>query len=305
MFTGAGYQYVGLGRKVYDNMWGMRQYFDRVEKKLPDFKINKIAFLGPLEELIKQENGTVVNAAYQAGIFDVLKEKKIIPEQIAGFRNGELIALSSAEAVQFEEALAFLVRKNELTAAELGKTEFSQLLINGTAVEKTEQVIQQINRSVRAGITSYNSANSSIIIFESKIKNSIMEVFKKMGSVIVDLPNEELSNFFLLENVAKKLSVEFNEAVKIDKPVYKMLCQTKGDYYDNTAEIRSRLFDYVFKPARLDGMIGTMLKNTVNTFVEIGCGTFMGRMVRKADPGKRVLNTHDLAGIGVTIKLAN
>ena len=33
IYTGAGYQYVGVGKKVYDNTWAMRQFYDKVDKK--------------------------------------------------------------------------------------------------------------------------------------------------------------------------------------------------------------------------------------------------------------------------------
>jgi hypothetical protein len=51
MFTGAGYQYLNLGKKAYDSTWSVRQYYDKVEKKYPDFKINKLSFIGPENEL--------------------------------------------------------------------------------------------------------------------------------------------------------------------------------------------------------------------------------------------------------------
>ncbi|PKL91229.1 MAG: hypothetical protein CVV21_08425 [Candidatus Goldiibacteriota bacterium HGW-Goldbacteria-1] len=310
LFTAAGYQYVGAGRKVYDSMWAMRQFFDRVEKKMPDVKINKLAFIGPQEELQKPENGTIFNGAYQAGMFEVLKEKKVTPEQIMGFRSGELIAHACAGTFEFEDAMAFIYRKNILFKEALGSAQFSQLLINTLDTGKTAQVCGEINRAVKCGITSYNSSDSATVAVESKLKEKVIEAFKKLGGSVIDLPYEELSGLYLFKEAADKLTAEFgeaikNEVIKVDKPAFKMYSQVKGDMYDNAAEIKQSLFNYLYLPSRNDLIIHNMMKNCINTFVELGCGTFLGRLARKADSGKRVLNTHDLAGISTAIKLAN
>jgi len=310
LFTAAGYQYVGAGRKIYDNMWAMRQFFDRVEKKLPDIKINKLAFIGPQEELQAEENGVIFNAAYQAGMFEVLKEKKVAPEQIMGFRSGELAAHACAGTFEFEDALAFIYRKNILCKEALGGAKFSQLLVNGLDTAKTAQICGEINKSVKCCITSYNSADSATVAVESKLKEKLIEVFKKLGASVIDLPYEELSGLYIFKEAADRLKAEFgeavkNEVIKVDKPVFKMYSQVKGDMYENAGEIKASLFDYLYMPSRNDLIINNMMKNCINTFVEIGCGTFLGRLVRKADSGKRVLNTHDLAGISAAIKLAN
>jgi len=70
-------------------------------------------------------------------------------------------------------------------------------------------------------------------------------------------------------------------------------------------EIREKFVDYLYKPARIDLCLETMLKNGVNTFIEIGAGTFLSRMSRKRDSGKRSLNTNDLGELSKTVKLAN
>lgn len=304
IYTGTGYQYVGVGKKVYDSTWAMRQFYDKVEKKYPDFKINKLSFLGPKEELMKEENGIIVMAAYQSGIFEVLKQQKINPEQISGFKSGELVAYCNSGGMVFEDLIYLLFKKIEFLKNEISKENFIHLLVNSVAVEKIEQVVSELKKQIIIEIISYNAKDSAIIICERKIKEKITDIFKKLNGTVLELPNEEFSNFSILKPVAEKLKKEFMN-IKTDKPIHRLISQTTGTYYDTPVDIKEKIFDYIFKPLRLDLIITTMLKNAVNTFVEIGCGTFIGRYVRKADSGKRTLNTHDLAGLSTTVKLAN
>ncbi len=304
IYTATGYQYVGLGKKIYDATWSMRQYFDKIEKKYPEFKINKLAFLGPKEDLMKEENGLLILAAYQSGLFEVLKQQKIIPEQISGFKSGELVAFSNAGGISYEDLIALLFKKREMINSEIKKENFTHLLINSIEISKIEQIINEIKKQIIVEIVSYNSKDSVMIICEKNIKEKLIDIFKKLQGNIIELPYEEFSNFSLLKPVADKLKSYFLN-LKTDKPIFRLISQTQGIYYDTVADIKEKIFDYIYKPAKINLVIETMLKNAVNTFVEIGCGSFIGRFIRKADSGKRVLNTHDFSALSTTVKLAN
>ena len=304
MFTGAGYQYVNLGKKAYDSSWLMRQHYDKVEKKYIDFKINKLSFIGPAEELMLEENGIIINAVYQRGIFDILKDYKVTPEQMFGYKSGELMALVCSGAISFEDAMDFLFKKRRMVIDEVGKGFFHHLLINTVQALQVEKVIAELKGSLKADIVSYNGKDSTIIVCETKAKEKLTELFKKLNGAVIDIPYEETACFSILKPIADRLREEFKK-IPMDKPVNRILCQTTGEYYDNVQEIREKFTDYIFKPCRIDLSLETMLKNGVNTFVEIGAGTFLSRMARKRDSGKRALNTNDLGEISKTVKLAN
>lgn len=304
MFTAAGYQYLNLGKKIYDSTWSMRQYYDKVEKKYQDFHINKLSFIGPEDELAREENGIIINAVYQRGVFDLLRDYKVSPEQLMGYKSGEIMALACSQAISFDDAIEFLFKKRQLILDEVGRDFFFHLLVNTLQVGKVEQVIGELKGKVKADIASYNGKESSIVVCETKSKDALKEVFKKLGAAVIELPNEEFACMPLLSPIAEKLKEEFLK-IPMDKPVNRLLCQTTGNYYENVQEIREKFTDYIFRPARIDLCLETMLKNAVNTFVEIGAGTFLSRMSRKMDSGKRSLNTNDLGEIQKSVKLAN
>ncbi len=304
LYGAAGYQYVGLAKKLYDNTWAMRQFYDRVEKQYPDFKINKLSFIGPEEELFREENGLIINSVYQAGLFEVLKEQKIHPEQMAGYKSGEIMALVCARAMHFDDAMAFLFKKREIISQEVGKGFFHHILVNQLDIKSVEKIVSELKQAAGAGIVSYNNPDSTVVVCKTEFKEKMKEVFKKMKAAAIDIPHEEFACMPLLKPVADRLKEEFLK-IKLDKPVNRVICQTTGEYYESAAEIKQRFTDYIYKPARIDLSLDTMLKNGVNTFVEMGSGTFLSRMAKKRDNGKRCLNTNDLGEVSKTVKLAN
>jgi [acyl-carrier-protein] S-malonyltransferase len=304
LFTGAGYQYVNLGKKAYDSSWLVRQHYDKIEKKYPEFRINKLSFIGPVEDLMREENGIIINAVYQRGIFDVLKDYKVTPEQIFGYKSGELMALACAEAISFEDAFDFLFKKRQMIIEVVKMGFYHHFLVNTIPTVQLEKVMEELKGSIRTEIVCYNGKDSNIIICEAAAKEKLAELFKKMGGAVIAIPHEESACFSDLKNVADRLKDEFKK-IAMDKPIHRIVCQTTGGYYDNVQEIKEKFTDYIYKPCRLDLALETMLKNGVNTFVEVGPGTFLSRMARKRDSGKRALNTNDLGELSKTVKLAN
>lgn len=304
MFTAAGYQYLNLGKKIYDSTWSMRQYYDKVEKKYQDFKINKLSFIGPEDELSREENGIIINAVYQRGVFDLLKDYKVNPEQLMGYKSGEIMALVCSQAISFEDGIEFLFKKRQMVMEDVGREFFYHMLVNTVPLEKVEHLMGELKGKVQADIVSYNGKDSCIVVCETKAKDSLKDIFKKLGGAVIELPHEEYACMPLLKPIADKLKAEFQK-IPMDKPINRMLCQTTGNYYENVQEIKEKMLDYIWKPCRIDLCLETMLKNAVNTFVEIGPGSFLSRMARKRDSGKRSLNTNDLGEIQKSVKLAN
>jgi len=302
-YTGAGYQYVGMGRKVFDAYWSMRQFYDKAEKFFPDFKINKLAFMGPEEELLKEANGLIINFCYQCGLNEVLKQQKVNPEQAAGYKSGEIAALCMHGFMEFDEALKLMRLREELVKNEI-KTEYSQMLINSVKIENIKKIAAELSSALKTEITSYNSDESAVLAFDSRAKEKITALFRQVGGTVIDLPGEELTGIAALQPVANRLKEQL-KGIKNDKPIIRVIDQTTGAYYESTSEIREKFFDFLYKPSMTGEAAATMIKNGVNTFVEMGAGTFISRLIKKADSGKRMLNTHDLNGLSVTIKLAN
>ena len=211
MFTAAGYQYVGLGKKAYDSTWSMRQYYDKVEKAYPDFKINKLSFLGPEKELAAEENGLIINAVYQRGIFDVLKDYKVSPEQIMGYKSGELMALCCAGALSFDDAMAFLFKKRGLVLEEVGREFFHHMLVNSLDTEQVDKIIAGFKGKAALHAASYNGKDSCILACEAKAKTQLEGILKQLNASVIHLPNEEFACMPVLKPIADRLKEEFSK----------------------------------------------------------------------------------------------
>ena len=63
------------------------------------------------------------------------------------------------------------------------------------------------------------------------------------------------------------------------------------------AEIRAELVSQVTSPVRWIASVRAMLAAGVDTFVEIGAGVVLTGLIKRIEPGARLINVSDMADI--------
>src|SRR5947209_20581403 len=105
VFPGQGSQKVGMGRALAEAFPAIKtRYFDRADEIL-GFPISQLCFEGPDEELVKTENQQPAIFLVSCAINDVLRQRGIQPEAVAGHSLREYSALDAAGVVSFEDGL--------------------------------------------------------------------------------------------------------------------------------------------------------------------------------------------------------
>ena len=90
LYAGQGTQHPGMGRDLYETYPRFRAVLDGLS--LP-FDLKKLCFEGPEEQLNQTEYTQPCMVAFAAGVTEVLAEKGIRPEIVAGLSLGEYSAL--------------------------------------------------------------------------------------------------------------------------------------------------------------------------------------------------------------------
>src|SRR5437763_6795907 len=122
MFPGQGSQRVGMGKALAEAYPDVKAgYFDRADEIL-GFPISQLCFEGPDEELVKTENQQPAIFLVSCAINDVLRQRGIQPEAVAGHSLGEYSALVAAGVFSFEDGLRLTRRRGELMAQVAART---------------------------------------------------------------------------------------------------------------------------------------------------------------------------------------
>ena len=109
LFPGQGSQYPGMGRELAEGFPCARRVFDEADRAV-GFALSKLCFEGPAEELQLTANTQPALLAVSVAAAEVLREKDVRADYVAGHSLGEYSALVTAGALRLADAVR-LVRK--------------------------------------------------------------------------------------------------------------------------------------------------------------------------------------------------
>src|SRR5690242_8065044 len=98
-----------MGKALADAFPAARRIFDEADAAL-DFPISRICFEGPEDQLKLTENTQPALLTVSIAAFEVLRERGLAPDYVAGHSLGEYSALVAAGSLKFADAVQ-LVRK--------------------------------------------------------------------------------------------------------------------------------------------------------------------------------------------------
>lgn len=296
MFPGQGAQYTGMAKDFYDAFPESRRIFELASEEL-GFSMQELCFEKNDRLDITEYTQAAMLTASMA-VLEAVKQKNIKADVYAGLSLGEYGALTAAGVMEFKDAIKVVRQRGILMqeAVPAGLGAMAAVIACDTQTikeicEKTEGVV---------AIANYNCPGQIVISGEKQAVEKAGGALKAAGAKRVIMLN--VSGPFhspMLAEAGKKL-LEVLDTVNIEKPHTPYVCNTEASYITAATEksrIKELLMKQVYSPVKWQQSVENMIKNGVDTFVEIGPGRTLSSFVKKIDSGVKVLNvekTEDL-----------
>ena len=120
VFPGQGAQFVGMGKDLYENYDVVKKLYKKAEEIL-GIDVKKLTFYSSEEELSQTKNTQIAIFVMSLGILEILKEKNIEAEILAGLSLGEYTALTYSRAFSLEDGLKIVQKRGELMRRKCAK----------------------------------------------------------------------------------------------------------------------------------------------------------------------------------------
>lgn len=281
LFSGQGSQYLGMGKKFYEEYAEVRQLYEEAGDIL-GFDMKKLCFDSSMEELTKTENCqpailTTSVAAYR--VFE--KEVAFIPYAAAGHSLGEYSALTCAGAMSFQDAVMLVRKRGVFMSEESERGRGTMAAVRDLEKGIVDEICKEVSDEENAvSISAYNSPDQTVISGSSIAIEKAGKRFLEMGAFVIPLKVSNAFHSFYMEQAKQKLDSEL-EKINFGNLKWTVLSNVTGKPYKDRNEIKENLSKQMIMPIQWQETVRYMWNEGISMAVEFGPKTVLKNLMKQ------------------------
>ncbi len=294
IFPGQGSQHIGMGKDLLENYKEAENIFSKANKIL-GFDIKKLCIEGPEDELNNTCNTQPALFTVSMIINNILRDRGIIPDVLAGHSLGEYSAFCSAGAFSFSEGIKLVRKRGNFMNQALAPGEGSMAAIIGLKKEKIESLCSNIEEVVE--IANFNTPSQIVVSgtaagIKEIIKSASNEGAKKVVELDVSGPFHSSLMKPARDNLQKALKqIDFKQ---IEIPV---VVNAHARYVNDIDQIKKALLAQLVSSVLWVDSMELMIENGIKVFVEVGPGRILKGLMRRIDRSVDVYSVNDVKSL--------
>jgi [acyl-carrier-protein] S-malonyltransferase len=300
VFPGQGSQSVGMGRDLAGAFPESRQVFEAADRAL-GFEISRLCFEGPEGDLQLTANTQPAILTASLAAYRALTARGLGPDYVAGHSLGEYSALVAAGALRFDEAVRTVRRRGQYMqeAVPVGKGAMAAILgLDLAAVQTSCAAVAQGEVVAPANI---NCPGQIVIAGDAAAVERAIEACRAAGAKrAIKLPVSAPFHCSLMMPAQERLAADL-AGLPFRDPEVPLVNNVEAKIVRAAEECREGLVHQVSGAVRWQESVERLQAAGVDTFVEVGPGTVLSGLIRKAAKGVRVLNVEDEASLEKTL----
>lgn len=282
VFSGQGDQHPGMGKELAEKYPSAKAVFDMCDGIRSGTSVQ--CFEGTDEELKETKNTQPCLFAAELAAASVLKDKGIIPDALAGFSLGEVVAATVAGIFDEETGFRLVCKRGELMQNEAEKFDTSM-----AAVVKltSEQVRELCGKYSDVYPVNFNCPGQVTVSgLASQMPDFFAEV-KAAGGRAIPLKVKGAFHSPFMNQAAEAFAKEIEKAEIKERKITLYSNKTALPYTDDITELLSK---QICSPVLWEKIIRNMIEDGIDTFIEIGPGKTLTNMIKKINPEVTALN---------------
>ncbi|MBI5787642.1 MAG: ACP S-malonyltransferase [Candidatus Schekmanbacteria bacterium] len=282
IFPGQGSQSVGMGKDLYETHPTARQILDQADEVL-GINLTQLCFSGPREELDLTINTQPAILAVSYALFKLLNEKGIVPLMVAGHSLGEYSALLSVGSIAYPEALKLVRRRAELMQEACAPGVGAMAALVGVERTTVVEICQNCSSAEVVEAVNFNCPGQIVIAGHKEAVQKAMDMAKAKGVKLVTmLPVSIPSHCSLMQEAGGKLKA-YLETLNFRQPRIPLVTNVNAQVATKVEDLQDALVKQLSSPVYWEDSIQTMIKLGIDTFVEVGPGTVLSKLLKRID----------------------
>ena len=296
LFPGQGSQYPGMGRELAEAFPAARRVFEEADRAA-GFALSRLCFEGPAEDLQLTANTQPAILAVSIAAAEVLRERGIRADYVAGHSLGEYSALVVAGALRLGDAVRLVRKRGQYMqeAVPVGRGAMAALL--GMEVAAVEAVCREAGQGEVVSPANLNSPGQVVIAGHAAAVARAVELAKARGARRAVLLNVSAPFHCALMQSAQERLAQDLEAAQIADPQIPLVNNVDAQVVRSALAVRDGLKRQVTSPVRWEESIRVLRTQAVELFVEVGPGKVLTGLLKQIDRQAEGLHVEDLASL--------
>jgi [acyl-carrier-protein] S-malonyltransferase len=284
-FPGQGSLDVGMGREIAAAVPEALNVFER-SSEAAGLDLQYLCFEASEAELVETEVQQPALVATSLAVLAAVRARGIKPDFVIGHSVGEFAALAASGALKLEEAVA-LVRERGLAMAEAAKKNpGSMAAILGLDDEVVERICRRI---LNVWPANYNCPGQIVVSGENPAVDEACDAAEQEGARrAVKLRVSGAFHSPLVARAADRLRPALDK-VKFAEPSAPFM-STVTARIEEAKRMGPLLVEQLTAPVRFTQAAQALLREGVQTFVEVGPGNVLAGLVKRIDRNARTIS---------------
>lgn len=283
IFPGQGAQVVGMGKDVYDALPASHEVFKLADLVL-DTPLTDLIFNGPDEQLKQTANTQPALLATSYAIYRAFEAVAIQPDFVAGHSLGEYSALVVAGVLSFKDAVTIVRQRGQFMEQAVPNGQGAMAAVLGAERESLKALCDDVSRVTgTVEIANINCPGQIVVSGTARGIAAIVERGKEVGAKRVKML--EVSGPFhslLMKPAAERLE-QVLRSIPFEDAIFPVITNVSARPEQKGERLRELLVQQVYSPVLWEDSVRYMIKQGVNTFIELGSGMVLAKLIKKID----------------------
>lgn len=289
VFSGQGAQSSGMGKSLFESYPELNELVKEAEKSGVD--VLKLVTQASEEDLSKTINAQPAIFAMSLAGYTILKNKGINISAMAGFSLGECSALAASGVLSLKDGFTLIKERALIMQKAAEESSGAMFAIIGLDNEKLEKICKEQEGFCEP--VNFNCPNQTVIAGEEKAAINAADKAVKAGALKAVRLNV---NAAFHTNLMLDASNSFKEKIltlEYNKPFCTLYSNVTGKPLDKDVNIPEYLVRQMTSAVKWQACIENMIKDGIDTFVEIGPGKTLTGLIRRIDRSVKTYNIYD------------
>jgi [acyl-carrier-protein] S-malonyltransferase len=303
VFPGQGAQKVGMGESLAKRFPICRDVFDEADAALGQ-SLSAMCFEGPADVLQMTENTQPAILAMSIAVLRLVESRGVRAAFAAGHSLGEYAAHVAAGTFAFADAVRIVRRRGRYMQEAVPVGEGAMAAILGLDADAVAQACSETMGALSGRVVSpanLNAPGQIVIAGHADAVADASERAKALGAKrAIPLAVSAPFHCALMKPAEERLAPEL-EALSTSNPSIPVVANVDAEPKRDARAAIEALIRQVSSPVRWEGVVKRLVAEGATTFIELGPGTVLARLIKKIDRGVQVMSIEDEQGLDAAL----